>query len=77
MVAGGEQEGLETDTWPLQSSEIFLLFDLNFLITPDEESHRKKNEGHSVSFFLERRSCFGCSPKVHAIVLGFERFTFS
>ncbi len=41
MVVGGKQEGLETDTWPLQSSEIFLLFDLNFLITSDEESQGK------------------------------------
>lgn len=42
MVAAGKQEGLETDTRPLQSSEIFLLFYLNFLITPDEESQGKR-----------------------------------
>lgn len=42
MVGAGKQEGLETDTWPLQSSKIFLLFDSYFLITSDEESQGKR-----------------------------------
>lgn len=51
MVAGGEQEELENDTRQLQSSEIFILFDLNFLIMSDEESHRKKKKGTVPVFF--------------------------
>lgn len=43
MVAAGKQEGLETDTWPLQSSKIILVFYLNFLIMSDEESQGKRD----------------------------------